>query len=162
VYFFGAGAKRKVTEVSALYGWKGRWSRGDEPDWFAGASRFHDYNRGLHLLLRKQEDLSEGPVRGSEGSGGARRKNHGHKVWRQNCHAYAGICPLGAPAIQLPGTDGHDFELGLNDETVLTLAKATKNERFAWDCYRRFIQMYGDVVMNVQKRANEDHEPFEV
>jgi pyruvate,orthophosphate dikinase len=50
----------------------------------------------------------------------------------------------------------------LNDQTVLTLAAATKNDRLAWDCYRRFIQMYGDVVMNVQKRANEDHEPFEV
>src|SRR5208337_2542723 len=40
--------------------------------------------------------------------------------------------------------------------------KATKNERFAWDCYRRFIQMYGDVVMGVQKTKDEDHEPFEV
>ncbi|MFM8470005.1 MAG: pyruvate, phosphate dikinase, partial [Limisphaerales bacterium] len=38
---------------------------------------------------------------------------------------------------------------------------ATKNERFAWDCYRRFIQMYGDVVLGVQKREGEDHEPFE-
>ncbi|MEI6553382.1 MAG: pyruvate, phosphate dikinase, partial [bacterium] len=40
--------------------------------------------------------------------------------------------------------------------------KATQNERFAWDCYRRFVQMYGDVVMGVQKREGEDHEPFEV
>jgi pyruvate,orthophosphate dikinase len=54
------------------------------------------------------------------------------------------------------------LNLGLNDETVLALVKATHNERFAWDCYRRFIQMYGDVVMGVQKRPNEDHEPFEV
>ena len=62
----------------------------------------------------------------------------------------------------MPGMMDTILNLGLNDETVLTLAKATKNERFAWDCYRRFIQMYGDVVMNVQKRPNEDHEPFEV
>ncbi|MGC2233860.1 MAG: PEP/pyruvate-binding domain-containing protein, partial [Candidatus Acidiferrum sp.] len=62
----------------------------------------------------------------------------------------------------MPGMMDTILNLGLNDETVLTLAKATKNERFAWDCYRRFIQMYGDVVMNVQKRADEDHEPFEV
>ena len=41
------------------------------------------------------------------------------------------------------------------------LAHATSNERFAWDCYRRFIQMYGDVVMGVQKAPHEDHEPFE-
>ena len=45
--------------------------------------------------------------------------------------------------------------------SVLALAKATGNERFAWDCYRRFIQMYGDVVMGVQKAPHEDHEPFE-
>src|SRR5208283_1951780 len=62
----------------------------------------------------------------------------------------------------MPGMMDTILNLGLNDQTVLTLAKATKNERLAWDCYRRFIQMYGDVVMNVQKRAGEDHEPFEV
>jgi len=62
----------------------------------------------------------------------------------------------------MPGMMDTILNLGLNDETVLTLAKATKNERLAWDCYRRFVQMYGDVVMNVQKRPNEDHEPFEV
>jgi pyruvate,orthophosphate dikinase len=62
----------------------------------------------------------------------------------------------------MPGMMDTILNLGLNDETVLALAKATKNERFAWDCYRRFIQMYGDVVMGVQKRPDEDHEPFEV
>jgi pyruvate,orthophosphate dikinase len=62
----------------------------------------------------------------------------------------------------MPGMMDTILNLGLNDETVVTLAKATKNERLAWDCYRRFIQMYGDVVMNVQKRPHEDHEPFEV
>ena len=62
----------------------------------------------------------------------------------------------------MPGMMDTILNLGLNDETVVTLGRATKNERFAWDCYRRFIQMYGDVVMGVQKRANEDHEPFEV
>jgi pyruvate,orthophosphate dikinase len=62
----------------------------------------------------------------------------------------------------MPGMMDTILNLGLNDETVLTLAKATQNERFAWDCYRRFIQMYGDVVMGVQKRPNEDHDPFEV
>ena len=62
----------------------------------------------------------------------------------------------------MPGMMDTILNLGLNDETVLALAEATKNERFAWDCYRRFIQMYGDVVMGVQKRPGEDHEPFEV
>ncbi len=61
----------------------------------------------------------------------------------------------------MPGMMDTILNLGLNDQTVLSLAKATQNERFAWDCYRRFIQMYGDVVLGVQKREGEDHEPFE-
>jgi len=61
----------------------------------------------------------------------------------------------------MPGMMDTILNLGLNDQTVQALARATNNERFAWDCYRRFVQMYGDVVMGVQKRAGEDHEPFE-
>src|SRR3954454_13567373 len=61
----------------------------------------------------------------------------------------------------MPGMMDTILNLGLNDQTVLALARATKNERFAWDCYRRFIQMYGDVVLGVQKKEGEDHEPFE-
>jgi pyruvate,orthophosphate dikinase len=62
----------------------------------------------------------------------------------------------------MPGMMDTILNLGLNDRTVSALAKYSANERFAWDCYRRFIQMYGDVVMGVQKRAGEDHEPFEI
>jgi pyruvate, orthophosphate dikinase len=62
----------------------------------------------------------------------------------------------------MPGMMDTILNLGLNDATVLALVAATKNERFAWDCYRRFVQMYGDVVMGVQKSKDEDHEPFEV
>jgi pyruvate,orthophosphate dikinase len=61
----------------------------------------------------------------------------------------------------MPGMMDTILNLGLNDRTVLALEKATGNPRFAWDCYRRFIQMYGDVVLGVQKLPNEDHEPFE-
>ena len=61
----------------------------------------------------------------------------------------------------MPGMMDTILNLGLNDESVVALAKATGNARFAWDCYRRFIQMYGDVVLGVQKREGEDHEPFE-
>ena len=61
----------------------------------------------------------------------------------------------------MPGMMDTILNLGLNDQTVQAVIKASKNERFAWDCYRRFIQMYGDVVMGVQKAPGEDHEPFE-
>jgi pyruvate,orthophosphate dikinase len=61
----------------------------------------------------------------------------------------------------MPGMMDTILNLGLNDQTVVALEQATGNARFAWDCYRRFIQMYGDVVLGVQKLPGEDHEPFE-
>src|SRR5438046_6558904 len=61
----------------------------------------------------------------------------------------------------MPGMMDTILNLGMNDEVVEIVAKKTKNKRFAWDSYRRFLQMYGDVVMGVQKRPGEDHEPFE-
>ncbi|MEX0323508.1 MAG: pyruvate, phosphate dikinase [Puniceicoccaceae bacterium] len=61
----------------------------------------------------------------------------------------------------MPGMMDTILNLGLNDETVKALAKKSGNARFAWDCYRRFVQMYGDVVMGVQPRDEIEHEPFE-
>ncbi len=61
----------------------------------------------------------------------------------------------------MPGMMDTILNLGLNDDTVKGLAEATGNPRFAYDSYRRFIQMYGDVVMGVQKRHENEHEPFE-
>jgi pyruvate,orthophosphate dikinase len=62
----------------------------------------------------------------------------------------------------MPGMMDTILNLGLNDETVEALAESSGNPRFAWDSYRRFIQMYGDVVMGVQKLPSEDEEPFEI
>ncbi len=61
----------------------------------------------------------------------------------------------------MPGMMDTILNLGLNSRTVEALSTKTGNPRFAWDCYRRFVQMYGDVVLGVQKRADEDHDPFE-
>jgi pyruvate,orthophosphate dikinase len=61
----------------------------------------------------------------------------------------------------MPGMMDTILNLGMNDTVVEIVAQATENPRFAWDSYRRFLQMYGDVVMGVQKRPGEDHEPFE-
>ncbi|MFO0827382.1 MAG: pyruvate, phosphate dikinase [Phycisphaerales bacterium] len=61
----------------------------------------------------------------------------------------------------MPGMMDTILNLGLNDTTVEALKSATGNGRFAYDCYRRFVQMYGDVVMGVQKKHENDHEPFE-
>ncbi len=61
----------------------------------------------------------------------------------------------------MPGMMDTILNLGLNDQTVKALAKESGNEAFAYDCYRRFIQMYGDVVMGVQAVNENDHCPFE-
>ncbi len=62
----------------------------------------------------------------------------------------------------MPGMMDTILNLGLNDEAVEGIAKISGNERFAWDSYRRFIQMYGDVVMGLKPAKKEDHDPFEV
>ena len=62
----------------------------------------------------------------------------------------------------MPGMMDTILNLGLNDEAVAGLARKANNERFAWDSYRRFVQMYGDVVMGLKPVSKEDHDPFEV
>ncbi len=61
----------------------------------------------------------------------------------------------------MPGMMDTILNLGLNDEVVEGLAKKTGNPRFAWDSYRRFVQMYGDVVLDMKPDSKEDHDPFE-
>jgi len=62
----------------------------------------------------------------------------------------------------MPGMMDTVLNLGLNDLTVQGLIKQTGNRRFAFDAYRRFVQMYGDVVMGVKPRTDSEHDPFEV
>lgn len=61
----------------------------------------------------------------------------------------------------MPGMMDTILNLGLNDEVVEGLAKKTQNERFAYDSYRRFVQMYGDVVLGMKPVNKEDIDPFE-
>ena len=61
----------------------------------------------------------------------------------------------------MPGMMDTILNLGLNDKVVMSLAKKTGNERFAFDSYRRFVQMYGDVVMGMKPVNKEDIDPFE-
>tara|TARA_R110002167_G_scaffold63759_2_gene180164 strand:+ start:25799 stop:28528 length:2730 start_codon:yes stop_codon:yes gene_type:complete len=63
--------------------------------------------------------------------------------------------------VSMPGMMDTVLNLGLNDEVVVGLAKKTGNERFAWDSYRRFIQMYGDVVLGMKPESKDDIDPFE-
>lgn len=62
----------------------------------------------------------------------------------------------------MPGMMDTILNLGINDEVVEALSKKTGNPKFAWDSYRRFLQMYGSVVMEVEAEAGEHHDPYEV
>ena len=61
----------------------------------------------------------------------------------------------------MPGMMDTVLNLGLNDETVQGLIKKTDNPRFSYDCYRRFVNMYGDVVMGLRPESKDDTDPFE-
>ena len=63
--------------------------------------------------------------------------------------------------VSMPGMMDTVLNLGLNDTAVEAIAKKSGNERFAWDSYRRFVQMYGDVVLGMKPESKEDIDPFE-
>ncbi|MBN1293850.1 MAG: pyruvate, phosphate dikinase [Candidatus Latescibacteria bacterium] len=64
--------------------------------------------------------------------------------------------------VSMPGMMDTVLNLGLNDETVKGLAEASGNKRFAFDSYRRFVQMYGDVVLGMKPEKKEEEDPFEI
>jgi pyruvate,orthophosphate dikinase len=63
--------------------------------------------------------------------------------------------------VSMPGMMDTVLNIGLNDTTIQGLIAKTGNERFAYDAYRRFVNMYGDVVMGVRPKTEKDHDPFE-
>lgn len=62
----------------------------------------------------------------------------------------------------MPGMMDTILNLGLNDEVVEGMSRKTGNPRFVWDSYRRFVQMYGDVVLGMKPTNKNDHDPFEL
>lgn len=63
--------------------------------------------------------------------------------------------------VSMPGMMDTVLNLGMNDKSVEGLIARTGNARFAWDSYRRFVQMFGGVVLGVEAKTKEDHDPFE-
>jgi pyruvate,orthophosphate dikinase len=64
--------------------------------------------------------------------------------------------------VSMPGMMDTVLNLGLNETTLKGLIKETGNERFTYDCYRRFVQMYGDVVLGLKPESKDEEDPFEV
>jgi pyruvate,orthophosphate dikinase len=70
-------------------------------------------------------------------------------------------CRSGA-RISMPGMMDTVLNIGLNDTTIQGVIKKTGNERFAYDAYRRFVNMYADVVLGIGPESDKDHDPYEV
>src|SRR5438552_15134521 len=69
-------------------------------------------------------------------------------------------CRSGA-RVSMPGMMDTVLNIGLNENTLRGLIESTGNERFAWDSYRRFVQMYGDVVLDLKPQSKTEIDPFE-
>ena len=69
-------------------------------------------------------------------------------------------CRSGA-RVSMPGMMDTVLNIGLNESTLKGLIESTGNERFAWDSYRRFVQMYGDVVLDLKPTSKSEADPFE-
>src|SRR5579885_2990732 len=69
-------------------------------------------------------------------------------------------CRSGA-RVSMPGMMDTVLNIGLNEATLKGLIERTGNERFAWDSYRRFVQMYGDVVLGLKPQSKSEEDPFE-
>ena len=153
VYFFGKGKAEGKKEMKELLGGKGAnlaemTNIGvPVPPGFTISTAVcdHYYKHGRKYPSDLQAQVDAGIARLEEALGA--------KLGDPNNPLLVSV--RSGAAVSMPGMMNTVLNLGLNDESIKGLAKKTGNERLAWDAYRRFIDMFGDVVMNVE------HEHFE-
>ena len=148
VYAFTEGRREMADEL----GGKGR-TCGDDAARFAGSSRLHDQHSGLSVLPRERRD-----ARRPRWSGSTLRCTSWKPPAERTRRPKRSATRLGE--IRLAVFDAGMMEtvldIGLNDHSVIGLAKIADDERFAWDSYRRLIQMFGKTVLEI------DGDRFEV
>jgi len=159
VYYFGDGHADGKGAMKALLGGKGanlhEMTRIGLPVPLGFTittevcSYFYDHNRSYPTQLETQVAMAMAKI----------EKSTGKKFSDQERPLLVSV--RSGARDSMPGMMDTILNLGMNDDVVEIVASKSKNKRFAWDSYRRFLQMYGDVVMGVQKRPGEDHEPFE-
>ena len=119
----------------------------------ASASGVYDHHRGMCLLSKNQAALSDELKQASKAL--IHIENTVGKKFGNTTDPLLVSVRSGA-RVSMPGMMDTVLNLGLNDETVKGLALASGDERFAWDSYRRFIQMYGDVVLGLDHGMLEE------
>ena len=158
VYYFGDGHADGTGTMKPLFGGKGanlhemtRIGLPVPPGFTITTevcSYFYDHNRAYPPQLESEVATAMARVEKSR-----------QKVRRPGA-ASAGLRALRRARLDA-GNDGYDSQSRHERRSGGDRCQETGNARFAWDSYRRFLQMYGDVVMGVQKRPGEEHEPFE-
>jgi len=112
-----------------------------------------EYNElGKDIVIKKIKDEAEKSLKNIEAIMGSKFGDRDNPLL---------VSVRSGARVSMPGMMDTVLNLGLNDDVVLGLAKKSNNERFAWDSYRRFIQMYGDVVLGMKPESKEDIDPFE-
>ncbi|MBM3802572.1 MAG: pyruvate, phosphate dikinase [Acidimicrobiia bacterium] len=159
VYFFGGGKADGKAEMKGLLGGKGAnlaemTNIGlPVPPGFTISTEvctyYYDNKRKYPKKLESQVESALAKVEKSVGMKFGDQKNPLLVSVRSGARA------------SMPGMMDTILNLGLNDDTVEGLIRKTGNERFAWDSYRRFVQMYGDVVLGLKPQHKDEIDPFE-
>ena len=160
IYSFGNGAAEGKADMRMLLGGKGANLAEMNligvpvpPGFTITTDVCHEYyDLGEEVLRKEMTDELEKNIKQVEEIMGAK--------FGSNENPLLVSVRSGAPA-SMPGMMDTILNLGLNDEAVEGLAKKSGNERFAWDSYRRFIQMYGDVVLGMKPADKKEIDPFE-
>jgi pyruvate,orthophosphate dikinase len=146
VYFFGSGTADGTREMKAVLGGKGanlaemtNLGVPVPPGFTIACSACLDYLRGGGTSPELQAEIDKNLTRLEQVSG---------RGFGDPKNPLLVSVRSGAP-VSMPGMMETILNLGLNDRTVIGLAQQSGNARFAYDSYRRFLQMYGDVVLNV-------------
>ena len=159
IYYFSKSKTDGRGDMKPLLGGKGANLAAMTQHRSARAAGLHHHHRSLHVLLQEWQEISADFVERREDGRRLVGKRDGQEI-RRHKESAARFVRSGARD-SMPGMMDTILNLGLNDNTVEALQSATGNGRFAWDSYRRFVQMYGDVVMGVQKHHENEHEPFD-
>ena len=159
VYFFGGGKAEGKAEMKGLLGGKGANLaemvniKLPVPPGFTITTEvctyYYDHKQAYPKSLRKEVETALKKV---EQSMRARFGDVNNPLL---------VSVRSGARASMPGMMDTILNLGLNDRTVEGLIRKTKNERFAYDCYRRFVQMYGDVVLGLKPVHKDDIDPFE-
>ena len=161
VYVFGEGAADGNASMKSLLGGKGANLAEMCLLGIPVPAGFTITTEACTLYTEKGRDYVQGLIEDEVRQGVAFVEKLMGKRFGDNADPLLLSVRSGARA-SMPGMMDTVLNLGLNDIAVEGLAAQSGNERFAWDSYRRFVQMYGDVVMDLKPASKEDEDPFEV